>query len=58
MSPAGRPPKDNSRNCNLSLRLTKEEKDKIQNCADRLSLTRTDTIMKGIDMVEKELYKK
>lgn len=58
MSPAGRPPKDNSRNCNLSLRLTKEEKDKIQNCADRLSLTRTDTIMKGIDMVEKELDKK
>lgn len=55
MSPAGRPPKDDSRKCSLNLRLTKEEKERIQNCADRLSLTRTDTIMKGIDMVEKEL---
>lgn len=58
MSPAGRPPKEDARKSNLSLRLTKEEKGRIQNCADRLGMTRTDTIMKGIKMVEEELDKK
>lgn len=58
MSPAGRPPKDNSRRCTLNLRLTDNEKQRIQNCADRLNLSRTDTILKGIDMVEAELDKK
>lgn len=58
MSPAGRPIKEDSRKCNLSLRLTKDEKDRIQKCAERLSMTRTDTIMKGIKMVEDELDKK
>lgn len=58
MSPAGRPPKENPRNVNLNIRLTKDEAEKIQNCAERLNLTRTDTIMKGIDMVKKELDKK
>lgn len=58
MSPAGRPKKDNSRNCSLNLRLTDGEKQKIQDCAEILNLSRTDTIMKGIDMVKKELDKK
>lgn len=58
MSPAGRPIKENSRKCNLSLRLTEEEKSRINNCAERLSMTRTDAIMKGIKMVEEELDKK
>ena len=53
MSPRiGRPPKDNPRNINLNIRITKEESERIQNCADRLNRTRTDTIMMGIDMVE------
>lgn len=58
MSPAGRPPKDNPRNVNLNIRITKGEAERIQKCAERLKLTRTDTIMKGIDMVENELDKK
>lgn len=58
ISPAGRPPKENPRNVNLNIRITKNESEKIQSCADRLNMTRTDTIMKGIDMVEKELNKK
>lgn len=56
MSPrTGRPPKENPRNVNLNIRITKEESQRIQNCADKLNMTRTDTIMKGIGMVEKEV---
>lgn len=56
MSPrAGRPPKENPRNINLNIRITKEESERIRNCADKLNMTRTDTIMKGIGMVEKEV---
>jgi len=58
MSPrTGRPPKENPRNVNLNIRITKEESERIQNCADKLNMTRTDTIMKGIGMVEKEVEK-
>lgn len=59
MSPkTGRPPKENPRNVNLNIRITKKESEKIQKCADKLNMTRTDTIMKGIDMVEKEVEQK
>lgn len=58
MSPAGRPPKENPRNINLNIRLTKEESKRIQDCADLLNITRTDAIMKGIELVEKEINKK
>lgn len=58
MSPrTGRPPKENPRNVNLNIRITKEESERIQNCADKLNMTRTDTIMKGIGMVESEIKK-
>lgn len=58
MSPAGRPPKENPRNINLNIRLTKEESKRIQDCADALKITRTDVIMQGIELVEKEINKK
>ena len=59
MSPrTGRPPKENPRNINLNIRITKEESDRIQNCADSLSMTRTDTIMRGISLVENEIKEK
>lgn len=57
ISPAGRPPKKNPRNVNLNIRITKNEAQRIQKCADELNITRTDTIMKGIELVEKELKK-
>ena len=59
MSPrTGRPPKENPRNINLNIRLTKDESERIKKCADKLELTRTDTIMKGIAMVEEQIEKK
>lgn len=58
MSPrTGRPPKENPRNVNLNIRITREESERIKKCADDLKTTRTDAIMKGIEMVENEIRK-
>lgn len=59
MSPrTGRPPKDNPRNINLNIRLTEQEAKDIRECADELGVSRTDAIMKGIELVRSELKKK
>ncbi len=59
MSPKlGRPPKENPRNVNLNIRITNDEAKRIQKCADKMNMTRTDTIMKGIGLVEKEIEQK
>jgi hypothetical protein len=59
MSPrTGRPPKDNPRNCDLNIRLTKQEKDDIQFVADELGVTRTDAILQGIAKLKAELIEK
>ena len=57
MSPrTGRPPiQEVSRKESLNIRLTEEEKRKIEYCSEKLNLSRTDTIMKGIDMIMAEL---
>ena len=55
MSPrTGRPPKPNARKCNLNIRITEEEKAEIQFVADKLGLTRTDAILKGIEKLKAE----
>lgn len=54
----GRPPKENPRNVNLNLRVTRGEAELIQECADRLETTRTEVIIKGVNMVKAELDKK
>ena len=60
MSPrTGRPPKaETSRNKSLNLRLTEEEAKDIQYCAEKLEISRTDTIMKGIRMIKAQLEEK
>lgn len=60
MSPrTGRPPlQDVSRTEKLNIRLTKAEKQDIEDCAGQLKLSRTDTIMKGIGLIKNELNKK
>lgn len=59
MSPrTGRPPKENSRRVNLNIRLTEQEAKDIQECADSLGITRTDVIMKGIELVKAEIKEK
>ena len=59
MSPSkGRPPIDNPKNVRLEIRLTQEQANLLKECADKLSLTKTDVINKGISMVKAELEKK
>lgn len=59
MSPrTGRPPKENPRKINLNIRLTEQEAKDIQECANDLGMSRTDTILKGIELIKAEIKKK
>ena len=59
MSPrTGRPPKENPRNVNLNIRVSKDEAEMLQRCAEKLGTTRTEIIIKGVKMVEAEMDKK
>lgn len=54
----GRPPKQGtSRTVDLGFRFTKEEAERIRQCADAMGASRTDAIMAGIDLLEKSLKK-
>ena len=58
MSPrTGRPPKKNPRNINLNIRLSVKESQDLQECADKLGVTRTEVIVKGIELVRSEIKK-
>lgn len=48
---------DVSRTEKLNIRLTKQEKQDIEYCSGKLNLSRTDTIIKGIGLVKKEIEK-
>lgn len=60
MSPrTGRPPlQEQSRKEKLNIRLTEKEKSDIDYCSEKLGMSRTDTIMKGIGLVKQQLDKK
>lgn len=59
MSPrTGRPLKPNARHEDLNIRLTQEEKNDIQYCADKLGISRTDAVLKGIELLKKQIDKK
>lgn len=60
MSPkkVGRPPKENPRNINLNIRLTKDEAQLIKDCAEDLKKSRTDVIVEGVRLVKKSYQKK
>lgn len=59
MSPrTGRPKLENPRNVNLNIRITKQEAQDIQECADAMNTTRTNAIMEGIRLVKENLKNK
>ena len=60
MSPrTGRPPKlGKPKSVSLQLRITQETSDKLQECANKLSATRTEVIEKGIDLVFEQVLGK
>ncbi len=60
MSPrTGRPPKgEQSRTQKITIRISEQEAQKIQDCADKMKSSRTDAIMTGIDLLKADLDKK
>ena len=60
MSPrTGRPPKgEQSRTGKITIRISESEAKKIQECAERMDVTRTDAIMAGTDLLKADLDKK
>lgn len=54
----GRPPKEIVKSVSIGLRITEETANKLQRCADSLSISRTQVIEKGIDLVDKSIRKK
>lgn len=51
----GRPPSENPRNKSLQMRMTQDELNKVKRCADLLGTSRTDAILKGIDLLLEKL---
>lgn len=59
MSPRmGRPPKENARREQLTLRLRKETMDQLRECAARNGITRTEVVERGIEMVDRATKEK
>lgn len=59
MSPKmGQKIKDNPKNVRLDLRLTKQEADDLQYCAEKLETSRTDVINRGVQKIKEEIDKK
>ena len=56
MSP--RPRSENSKCFQVHLRMTKETLAKLNECAGRLGISKTEVIERGIDLVKSELDKK
>lgn len=48
---------DNPRNVRLEIRLTQSENKMLEECAERLNATKTNVILKGIEMVSNEIKK-
>lgn len=57
MSPRMGRPTDNPRNINLNIRISKQEADLIQECADKLNTARVNVIVKGVQMLKNKLDK-
>lgn len=59
MSPKmGQKIKDNPKNVRLDLRLTKQEAEDLQYCAEKLETSRTDVINRGVQKIKEEIDKK
>lgn len=58
MSPAGRPKIKNPKNVRLEIRLTRQENQILEECAERMNATKTEVINKGIKLVKNGLDKK
>lgn len=58
MSPRTGRPTSNKKTERLEIRLTPDESQDLQYCADKLKATKTEVINKGVQLVKAELDKK
>nr|DAX86246.1 MAG TPA: NikA, BACTERIAL CONJUGATION, RELAXASE, DNA [Caudoviricetes sp.] len=57
MKKIGRPKSDNPRNIRLEITLNKDENFKLIKISEILGLSKTSTIVKGLELLENELNK-
>ncbi len=58
MSPKmGRPKSDSPKDTMLRVRLDEEYRKKLERCAEKLNLSKSDIVRKGIDLVEQSVEK-
>lgn len=53
----GRPHKEVTKSVNLGIRITEETADKLKKCSEKLNISRTEVIEKGIDLVFESVNK-
>ena len=53
----GRPPKENSKKLRFEVRLNQEQADILNECADNLKISKTDVVIRGIELVKEKLDK-
>ena len=53
----GRPLSENPKDKTLRIRVDNETLKKIDDCSDKLSITRSDVVRRGVDMVSESLKK-
>ena len=60
MSPrTGRPPKgETSKNISLQLRISEKTANELKECSEKLNISRTEVIEKGVELIYKETVKK
>lgn len=58
MSPRTGRPTSNKKTERLEIRLTPDESQQLQECADALQVSKTQVIVKGVQLVKAELDKK
>lgn len=56
MSPrTGRPKSDDSKHCEIKVRATKEDREKLLYCCEKTGMTQYEIVMLGIDKVYNEI---
>ena len=55
MPKTGRPPVENPKSIRLEIRMTKQESELLQSCADDLGVSRTDVINQGVKLVREQI---
>lgn len=48
---------DNPKNVRLEIRMTKEQNEALKECAERMGVSKTEVLMRGVQLVKNEIEK-